>query len=54
MCIRDRDVSIQAQAITSLSVEEIDIHASVPLIMQLVNGEVPPYAPYPSFSNSKK
>ena len=48
------DVSIQAQAITSLSVEEIDIHASVPLIMQLVNGEVPPYAPYPSFSNSKK
>lgn len=40
------DISIDAQAVTILSVSEIQTETQIPLVMQLVNGKVPSYIPY--------
>ena len=45
------EISIKAQAITSLSVEEMVVSTQVPLVIQLVNGKVPQLVPYSDLHN---
>lgn len=45
------EISIKAQAITSLSVDEMTVSSQIPLVIQLVNGEVPRLTPYQNFVN---
>ena len=43
-------VKVNAQVITFLSTSELETKTEIPLVVQIVNGQVPDFAPYSSSS----